>query len=470
MARLSRRGGPLMGESVRASWRDSRAAGRCWASKSTLDGETLAASRAADGRVAGLSFPLPSRLSRVAGRNSRWISVRGLPGLSCLERPSVTGFGFGYDYTTKRFTVPNEVRDEYLKVHPKDANLRYGVTLDYEDLEIAVGNGVVVGKKFDWVGELVMETDAIWREELEEEEMDEEMGEEIEEEMEEELYEQVKCLLTAIQAAIIMLRENMIVMHPLIIKGRDVSSYRNHHSIPFQNVLAACNFDLEFIYVLSGWEGSAHDSKLLNDVLSRRNGLEVPQGKYFLVDCGFANRRQFLAPLRGVRYHLKDFGGEGRHPKNASELFNLRHASLRNVIERIFGIFKSRLTIFKVAPPFPFQTQAESPRNDDEDEEDNNEDQDDDIMNNEEYMIGENQEIYDVNEVEIAVIDVYVDRNDSDFRSDHTVNDFAFVSRNEVIPTIFEAADQLLEDRGDVVDVMTVVLLVRLLLEDITSP
>ncbi|KAH6825955.1 hypothetical protein C2S53_001392 [Perilla frutescens var. hirtella] len=85
----------------------------------------------------------------------------------------------------------------------------------------------------------------------------------------------------------------------------------------FKNVLATCNFDLQFIYVLSGWEGSAHDSKLLNDALSRRNGLHVPQGKYFLVDCGFVNRRQFLAPLRGVRYHLKDFGGQGRHPRNA---------------------------------------------------------------------------------------------------------------------------------------------------------
>ena len=77
------------------------------------------------------------------------------------------------------------------------------------------------------------------------------------------------------------------------------------------------------------------------------------------MDCGFANRRQFLAPLRGVRYHLKDFVGQGRHPGNASEFFNLRHASLRNVIERIFGIFKSRFTIFKTAPPFPFETQAE---------------------------------------------------------------------------------------------------------------
>nr|GMC66620.1 protein ALP1-like [Ipomoea batatas] len=77
---------------------------------------------------------------------------------------------------------------------------------------------------------------------------------------------------------------------PAMVTGRDVSSYRNRHGIISQNVLAACNFDIEFIYVLSGWEGSTHDSKLLSDSLSRRNGLKVPQvGKYFLVDCGFPN-------------------------------------------------------------------------------------------------------------------------------------------------------------------------------------
>ncbi|KAL5754519.1 hypothetical protein ACOSP7_022739 [Xanthoceras sorbifolium] len=127
---------------------------------------------------------------------------------------------------------------------------------------------------------------------------------------------------------------------------------RSHYTI-------ICNFDLEFIYVLSGWERSAHDSKVLSDVLARRNGLKVPQGKYFLVDCRFPNRCQFLAPFRGVRYHLQDFNGQGCHPENANELFNLCHTSLRNVIERIFGIFKSRFTIFKTAPPFPYKTQAE---------------------------------------------------------------------------------------------------------------
>ncbi|XP_026415890.1 uncharacterized protein LOC113311265 [Papaver somniferum] len=58
------------------------------------------------------------------------------------------------------------------------------------------------------------------------------------------------------------------------------------------------------------------------------------------------------------RYHLQDFCGEGRHPETANELFNLRHASLRNIVERIFGIFKSHFTIFESAPPFPYETQA----------------------------------------------------------------------------------------------------------------
>ncbi|BBH05547.1 transposable element gene [Prunus dulcis] len=64
---------------------------------------------------------------------------------------------------------------------------------------------------------------------------------------------------------------------PTMVTGRDVSSYRNRHGTISQNVLAACNFDLEFIYVLSGWEGSAHDSRVLQDALTRRNGLKVPQ-------------------------------------------------------------------------------------------------------------------------------------------------------------------------------------------------
>jgi hypothetical protein len=45
-----------------------------------------------------------------------------------------------------------------------------------------------------------------------------------------------------------------------------------------QNVLATITFDLKFIYVLASWEGSAHDSRVLGDALSRPNGLKIPRG------------------------------------------------------------------------------------------------------------------------------------------------------------------------------------------------
>ncbi|KAM7518807.1 hypothetical protein LguiB_017769 [Lonicera macranthoides] len=54
--------------------------------------------------------------------------------------------GFGYDLTTKKFTACDKVWEEYFKAHPKDTELRYGTFEYYEDLEIAIGNGVAVGK------------------------------------------------------------------------------------------------------------------------------------------------------------------------------------------------------------------------------------------------------------------------------------------------------------------------------------
>ncbi|XP_026413830.1 uncharacterized protein LOC113309594, partial [Papaver somniferum] len=64
---------------------------------------------------------------------------------------------------------------------------------------------------------------------------------------------------------------------PAMVEKRNAAVYRNRHGITSQNVLVVCNFDLEVIYVLSGWEGSAHDSKILNDAMTKRNGLKIPQ-------------------------------------------------------------------------------------------------------------------------------------------------------------------------------------------------
>jgi hypothetical protein len=85
----------------------------------------------------------------------------------------------------------------------------------------------------------------------------------------------------------------------------DQPRYRNRKGTLSQNVLAVCDFDMRFLYILSGWEGSAHDGRVLNDALIRQ-GFKVPQGKYYLGDAGYGCTKHVLAPYRGVRYHLKE--------------------------------------------------------------------------------------------------------------------------------------------------------------------
>lgn len=48
-------------------------------------------------------------------------------------------------------------------------------------------------------------------------------------------------------------------------------------------------------------------------------------------------------------------------PANYKELFNLRHASLRNVIERIFGVCKRQFRLMSAAAEYNLHTQAKIP-------------------------------------------------------------------------------------------------------------
>ena len=59
---------------------------------------------------------------------------------------------------------------------------------------------------------------------------------------------------------------------PPEIQGR----FRGRKDGTTQNVLAAINFDLKFTYVLVGWEGSAHNSRVLNDAFTRPGGFSIP--------------------------------------------------------------------------------------------------------------------------------------------------------------------------------------------------
>ena len=129
-----------------------------------------------------------------------------------------------------------------------------------------------------------------------------------------------------------------------------------------QNVMVAYDFNLNFTFISCGWEGSASDAGVLRSAISK--GFQVPEGKFYLVDGGYANAPQFLAPYRGVRYHIAEFrrrSSRRREYADHKELFNHRHALLRNHIERAIGILKKRFQILKVGTHHPIESQIKIP-------------------------------------------------------------------------------------------------------------
>ncbi|KAL7212914.1 hypothetical protein ACSBR2_015585 [Camellia fascicularis] len=61
---------------------------------------------------------------------------------------------------------------------------------------------------------------------------------------------------------------------PVVYQAR----YRTRNGGIATNVLRVCSQDMNFIYVLPGWEGSATDSRVLRDAINRPNGLRIPTG------------------------------------------------------------------------------------------------------------------------------------------------------------------------------------------------
>ncbi|KAL5124323.1 Protein ALP1-like [Glycine soja] len=122
---------------------------------------------------------------------------------------------------------------------------------------------------------------------------------------------------------------------PVTVSPDERPRYRNRNGDVSTNVLAACGPNLRFIYVLPGWEGSTGDSQVLRDALRCQNKLEIPTGKYSLVDAGYTNGPGFLAPYRGTRYHLND---------------------AHNAIEKSFGILKKRWSILRTPSFFDIKT------------------------------------------------------------------------------------------------------------------
>lgn len=131
------------------------------------------------------------------------------------------------------------------------------------------------------------------------------------------------------------------------ISHKDQAPWRSRKGTISQNVLAVCDFKMNFLYVLAGWEGSASDGRVLAD--AKLKGFQAPADRYYVADAGYPNSTPTLVPYPKVRYQSQE-QAQAQKPQNSKELFNLRHSSLRNVIDRTFGVLKQRFTILQKAP------------------------------------------------------------------------------------------------------------------------
>jgi hypothetical protein len=130
-------------------------------------------------------------------------------------------------------------------------------------------------------------------------------------------------------------------------------------------VLAVCDFDMRFTFIVAGWIGSMYDTRVFNEALDKyadkfpfpSEGTKISTttllhwhyiidnicyicvGKYYLVDSGYPNKKGFLSPYKREKYHLLEFR-QGPGSGGKKEVFNYLHSSLRNVIEQTFDVLK----------------------------------------------------------------------------------------------------------------------------------
>ncbi|XP_038551329.1 putative nuclease HARBI1 [Micropterus salmoides] len=100
--------------------------------------------------------------------------------------------------------------------------------------------------------------------------------------------------------------------------GPDGQCYRNRKLFPSIILQAVCDHQGRFIDTYVGWPGSVHDSPLY------RSSLYPPPGHFILADGGYPCLQH--PPIQGV----------------GAQRFNSHHSRARSIIERAFGMMKTR--------------------------------------------------------------------------------------------------------------------------------
>ncbi|KAL0427270.1 UNVERIFIED_CONTAM: hypothetical protein Slati_2901800 [Sesamum latifolium] len=86
------------------------------------------------------------------------------------------------------------------------------------------------------------------------------------------------------------------------VPDHEMARYRTRKEHVAQNVLGVCNPNMQFIFVLSGWEGSATYSRVLRDVIHRPNGLYLPSEDPLEMELPDTRDAGDVSLVQGMRY------------------------------------------------------------------------------------------------------------------------------------------------------------------------
>ena len=77
---------------------------------------------------------------------------------------------------------------------------------------------------------------------------------------------------------------------PVVVPASKIVQHVGRHGYPTQNVLAICDFDMRFTFVVAGWPGSVHDMRVFNDALRKYGTIfpHPPPGTIILMQFNFA--------------------------------------------------------------------------------------------------------------------------------------------------------------------------------------
>lgn len=115
---------------------------------------------------------------------------------------------------------------------------------------------------------------------------------------------------------------------PIIAPTHQEEAYRCRKGFHALNVQAVTDCNLKFIDLVAKWPGSQHDSAIFNSCGLKSYLEENPVG-LLLGDSGYALKRYMLTPKL-----------QATTPQE--ERFNAAHKTGRVVVERAFGVLKSR--------------------------------------------------------------------------------------------------------------------------------